>query len=362
MRPSSTFAQALCFITLCFITLWILVPLGCADKGKTPSTPAVDRFALSGRIRLDGKLADEADAPLGIRRVEDASGVMVHLSGAGGMRDSTQTVSGGYSFQDLAPGSYRLAIWVVPSHPDTTSVTVVDRDVATPDTLVLAPNGDIRNYPNPSTPDGIGTEFTTHSVQTYSVEVRSPAGDLVWTYSQTDVPAGYYHVHWDGDDLTDHVAPNGPYWIIVHADGGEIYGLAFWDQGSSPPNPGNCGHIDASGLQVEENGTAIVREWLGIQGGELSVAAGDSTPELHLGFIHPDSTVFAVADTCPENHMTWEFADSTVASIKLLPGRKWTFRLLGRRIGQTELTLSAWHQAHIHLSSQPIPIVVRASN
>jgi hypothetical protein len=192
-----------------------------------------------------------------------------------------------------------------------------------------------------------------------TVEIFHTDGDRIWTFSQ-ELPPIFYHVHWPGTDQDGHAAETGAYWAVVHVDGEERIGLLFWST-DAPPSPGNCGHIDAAGLFLEADATAVATQWDGAVRGGIEPPAGGVTDPIRLLFLHPDSTSFAVADTCPANHLTLEVGDASVAGAAIEAGTKWTFRVHGLREGSTTLTLHAWHEGHIHLTSLPIPIVVTAA-
>ncbi len=353
MRRDPSLAVCLC------LGMLVVIAAGCADGGTKPN-PEPDRLTLSGRVRLEGRLTDVTNNLLGIERIDDADEIPVVLTGPGGMRDSTHTHEGAFVFADLAPGTYRVSSPIGSSHevalPET---TLEDRDVVLADTLVLGPTGELAAYPNPAPAEGIGLEFTAHAQQTVTVEIYHTDGDLIWTYSQ-DLPPIYYHIHWPGTDQDGHAAETGAYWAIVHVDGQEQIRLIFWTS-DAPPSPGNCGHINAAGLFLEENATAIATEWDGAVRGGIDVRPGGETDPIHLLFLREDSTAFAVADTCPVNHLTWEVADPTVADANLEAGTKWSFHVHGLKAGSTTITLNAWHEGHIHLTSLPIPIVVTSA-
>lgn len=344
------------FIRVAAITLPVLV-LGCADDGTRPSTTP-SGFSISGRVRIESILKDEVATEIGLRRVEDATGVKVVLVGPNGFLDSTLTIAGTYAFHDLAAGSYRARTWVVPEEPvETVDLVLGGEDLVAPDTLTLGLSEGLSTYPNPGAPDGIGVEFTAESAQTYTVEVHTLGGDLVWSFSQS-VPAGYYHVHWDGHDESEQHAAAGAYWIIVRVDERSLYSLVFWPGETESDDPGHCGHIEAEGLTLDAGGSPFVTQWHGEQRGDLRLGLGEWSGDLAVQFLDADSALFAVADTCPDNRLTWSLADTSVAEAELLPDRKWTFRLLGKKAGATELTLYGWHMDHVHFTSLPIPVIV----
>ncbi|MFN8179030.1 MAG: hypothetical protein U0167_13955 [bacterium] len=331
----------------------------CSDQGAEPEEAPLAVSAIQGHVRLVGNTFTLSGVGTGTQSVEDADGVTVYLKAPGGALDSTTTSAGDYLFKGLVPGTYRVSTWVVPAavieSPDVT-LGAGRLQIATADTLVVGPLGDMKCSPNPSDPDGFGLEFTMQSQGEATLEILSVRRAVVWSYTGT-MATGFNHFHWDGDDLNEEVAPTGAYWAVVEKEGTVAYDLAFWDSGETGPNPGNCGHISAAGYQLLDHGTPLVSAWLGAQGGfiPLQVGAADT---LQWVFLRADSTLFAVADTCPENRMTWELADSTVVSLSRDPGAEWTFHLTGLRAGSTTLMLHGWHQDHIHASSAPVPVAV----
>lgn len=346
-------------LAVCGLALLTLIHGGCADGGMRPA-PAdhtLSGHTLSGRVRLEGLLTDATNATLGVRRIDDADEVPVVLIDADGSRDSTHTHEGAFSFLEIAPGRYRVASPIGSDHlvelPD---VVMGDADLVLADTLVLGPSGGLAAYPNPAPAEGIGLEFTAQTQQHIEVEIVHVDGDRIWSFEQ-DLPPVFYHVHWPGTDQEGHAAETGAYWAIVHVNGDESIALVFWST-DEPLSPGNCGHIDADGLFLESGGAPIATQWDGTLRGGIDVAGGGETDPVHLLFLRADSTAFAVADTCPANHLTLEIADPSVAEATIEEGTKWTFRVRGLRAGSTTLTLFAWHEGHVHLSSLPIPVVV----
>lgn len=332
----------------------LAINCGCADEGTRPAPAG---YSLSGRVRLEGLLTDATNHPLGARRIDDADEVPVVLIGASGRRDSVHTHEGAFTFADVAPGRYRV---VSPIGSDleieSPEVTIEDGDLVLADTLVLGPSGELAAYPNPAPPEGIGLEFTAQTQQRITVEIVHTDGDRIWSFEQ-DLPPVYYHVHWPGTDQDGHAAETGAYWAIVHVNEGTSVALVFWST-DEPPSPGNCGHIDADGLFLEMDEEAIATQWDGAVRGGIEVLDGGETDPVHLLFLRADSTAFAVADTCPANHMTIEIADPSVAEAAIEEGTKWAFRVHGLRAGSTTITLLAWHEGHVHLSSLPIPLDV----
>jgi hypothetical protein len=333
-----------------------LVLLGCSSDSST--RPASTRFNLSGQVRLVSALFNLSGFPQGTLAVDDADSLAVYLEGSDGIVDSTRTLDGKYSFSGVVPGVYHVSSWVLRAHPvRLADVTVSDADVEDPDILVLWPMGHMQTSPNPSEPEGFGLEFTADGPQRYSVEIFDLQLDLVWSFADTTV-GGFNHVHWDGDGPDEMAAPAGAYWAVVHVNGGDAYNLAFWQPADEPVSAGNCGHILANGLFLRQDDSILVTEWNGAQRGTLQVAAGGVEAGLELLFLRADSTAYAIADTCPDNRLTWTIADTNLVSAELVPGRKWTFDLAGKRAGSTTITLHGWHQQHIHLSSLPIPVEI----
>jgi len=347
--------------------LWLLLGLalaGCSDEGSTPPPPAPPepaRAALSGQLALAGRLTDAAGRPQGMRRLLDADGVLVRLHGPDGFADSTRTVHGRYHFTELDPGDYIIEAAVVPEIDAARLPAVVGEvDVQLADTLLLGPQGDVLMYPNPSPEEGIGVEFTASTAQRCTVEVRTLAGELLWSYAM-DVPPGYYHVHWAGHDAQAASVPAGAYWTIVRVDGGCRCGLVFWPGRGHDDDDGHCGPIDAGGLVIAHHHEILVTCRGQAVDGALVAAPGEEGHGLDVRFLNAAlEHELAVADSCTENRLTWSVADTTVAKLRPVAGRMWAVRLVGIRAGQTTAVLQGWHGAQADVVSPPIPIRVEA--
>jgi hypothetical protein len=202
---------------------------GCADRTSQTSLvePQVGRYALSGRVRLVGRLTGSLGDSIGTRVMEDATGVRVRLSKPDGSTDSVLTQSGVFEFRVDDPGLYQAAVWVCPEIVAASQVMVADADTIFPDTLTLGPVSEISTYPNPfPSTHGLAIEFTPQSQQHVEVNVLTLAGVLVWSYG-ADLPAGFQHIHWAGIDDHGDPVPVGPYWCRVKRDGAHHYNLVF---------------------------------------------------------------------------------------------------------------------------------------
>jgi hypothetical protein len=349
------------------LTIWgalgiagILTIGACTDQGDDPRSPGPLGSTLTGHVRLVARLTDEINGLVGLQHVDDADGVLVRLTAAGVVVDSTRTAAGAFIFAGVLPGTYRAEVVVTPASAVVgDELAVADVDVAAPDTLVVPASEGLATYPNPGVDEGVAIEFTAHAAQTYLVEVRALDGELVWSYA-AEVPAGFYHVHWSGEELEKHHAPEGAYWIAVHVDGDILRSLVFWPGEPDVPNPGHCGHIEAGGFLIQQDGVTLVSGWGPDHQGSLAAASGGWTPALAMAFLDADSTFFAIADSCPDNFMTWTLADTNVASVELFGDAKWSFRIRGKQAGATDLTLHGWHDDHIHYNTPPIRLVVAA--
>jgi hypothetical protein len=110
--------------------------------------PAPGRRTLTGRVRLEGRLTDETNAPTGTRRIEDADDVPVVLIRPDGRNDTTRTRAGEYAFTDLPPGTYRVVSPIGAAHEVALpEVRIDDRDLALADTLALSPPESWRRIP-----------------------------------------------------------------------------------------------------------------------------------------------------------------------------------------------------------------------
>lgn len=340
------------------LALALSITCACSGDGTRLSAPSPETGAVSGRVRLAGELINDAKQPMGRRVIDDASGVLVRLEDESGSAvDSVRTVSGSYFFSDVEPGAYRVTVAVVaPNRASTPPFALEGGFGVVADTLVLAACGEIDVYPNPPHPEGVGIEFTVASAQSHRVDVLSLSGDVVWTFGQ-EVPAGFQHIHWACHDMMGVRMPRGAYWIVVHVNGTESCRLVFWD-GADDPGDGHCGHLDAAGLIVGHHEERLVICRDGICIGVLSVGAERETHSLDVMFFDEAGDTFALADSCSENRLTWAVADSSVATLVPVTGRPWAFRVAGRRAGSTDAVLRVWHDAHVHLESPPIPILV----
>lgn len=334
----------------------LLLAPACTDEGSDPMQ-AGDTGSISGHVRLVGTLFTLSGDSTGTETVDDATGVPVTLVGSAVMRAATTTVDGGYTFDGLAPGDYQVVTSVVSENVLTVPVTLSDGEAAA-DLLVVEPWGEMNTSPNPAAHDGTGLEFTMQAPGPFTTRIVTLGGDPVWTFA-TDAVAGFNHIHWDGGDDTHHVAEDGAYWAIVEKEDTVAYNLVFWASEEVEANPGNCGHIEGPGYRVATSSdSTLVSAWEGVQTGAIRVAAGATADSLHWTFFADDSTEYAVADSCSINRMTWTVADSTIASLSRDSGAEWTFHVTGLQAGATTVVLDAWHEAHIHLSSEPIPIEV----
>ena len=187
------------------------------------------RYAISGRVRLVGRLTDEVGQETGLRVVEDADGVEVLLlAGADSSWRATTTAGGLYRFEGLLPTAYKARTRSTPeTWLETHYMVVLTGDVFAPDTLVVAPQGDVRTYPNPFPYDhGEAIEFTTTTPEPYRIEVYDLGWRIVWSY-EAQGPPGFVHVHWPGWDENDEHVPPGAYWIVLRRDGTVHTSLVF---------------------------------------------------------------------------------------------------------------------------------------
>lgn len=331
----------------------------CGDQGDKPTaseTPAA--HSVTGSVALISHLTDEVGQISGEERVDDASGLWIYCRHEGGALDSAVTAAGRFAFPAVRAGTCTLYVEVQRSRRAAQSVfEMPEHNHELADTLTLEPSDDLRIYPNPAHAKGAGIEFTTHSDQTYRVFVRDLAGNTIWSYEAT-APAGFYHVHWPGTDHHGHEAEPGLYVVVVELDGGIIHGIVHWGDDHEPSDPGICGHFEADGVVIAHHDEILVTTWRGSRDGDLRIGVDEESHGYAVTFLDPDSSAFAVADTCPENHLSWSLADSNVATLRLVEGRKWSIRVVGKTAGSTDVTLHAWHEDAIVFDSPAIPIVV----
>lgn len=189
--------------------------------------PQTGRYALGGRVRLVANLTGPTGDSVGTRVVDDADGVRVRLLTGGASVDSVYSQGGVFEFRVDDVGAYTAAAWVCPESLRVSHVTLADADTTFPDTLTLRPFGELHTYPNPfPATEGLAIEFTAPVAQRVTTEIHTLGGVTVWSYS-IDLPAGFFHLHWNGNTNDNTPLPAGAYWVVVQMGGRHHCSLVF---------------------------------------------------------------------------------------------------------------------------------------
>src|SRR2546426_8258685 len=108
----------------------VMSSAGCSDRiSQTPLLrPQIGRYALSGQVRVSGRLTGMHGDSTGTRVLESASGVRVRLLRPDGSSDSVLTRSGGFEFRVDDPGLYRVGSWVCPEIVSASQGVVANAD------------------------------------------------------------------------------------------------------------------------------------------------------------------------------------------------------------------------------------------
>ena len=122
---------------------------------------------------------------------------------------------------------------------------------------------------------------------------------------------------------------------------------AFVAAGSPGPEP------EIDGLILREKGQVIVTVWQGQVTGEIAVGHLETTGDIAVTWLDPDSTEFQLG---MEHELRWEIGDPAIASYS--PTGPWSFTITGEADGMTDLVLSVFHIDHIDFTSPPIEIHV----
>jgi hypothetical protein len=182
---------------------------GCAD-GTTESGPIA-----AGIVRLDASLADGTGNPTGVLRITKADGVRVWLLAGAVPVDSTVTSVGAYAFALHNGPQYRTLLRLTPAVTDTSLVfEAFGGHVVTPDTLLLARQGDLTSHPNPFSSQ-VKIQFSLASQVNVSMKVLKLDGTSVRVLAAQDYPAGANSVTWDGKNDAAATVPDGAYWIVL---------------------------------------------------------------------------------------------------------------------------------------------------
>ena len=122
--------------------------------------------------------------------------------------------------------------------------------------------------------------------------------------------------------------------------------------------PELCGHVEARGVVLETHEAVHASTWDAAVQGQIETRVSALLHDVRVIFLAPDSTRFVIPDSCLDNFLILSIADTTVASVSQDPGVQTAFHLFGKQVGNTSLTLEAWHGPHEILNVGPIPVAV----
>ena len=119
-------------------------------------------------------------------------------------------------------------------------------------------------------------------------------------------------------------------------------------------------HAEAVGCVVSSSGVELARYEKGVVTGTLGVKAGEETALLTIRFIASDGDLFQ-----PDGDhysLDWELAALDIAEIEQHEeDGKWSFHLVGKKAGATDITLKILHGDHADFVAKPIPVQVTES-
>jgi hypothetical protein len=124
--------------------------------------------------------------------------------------------------------------------------------------------------------------------------------------------------------------------FILTQNGSPVY--------TSPAVPTHCeeAHVEADGFVLRQNGVNLVHVWRGTVTGQLPAHLGQTSPEIDVIFLSPDSIEFIPDE--PQFTLVLDIADSSV--VKWRPEGQWGFHLIGSSVGTTDITLKVHHIDH----------------
>lgn len=119
-------------------------------------------------------------------------------------------------------------------------------------------------------------------------------------------------------------------------------------------------HTEAIGMVIYYNGNPYIR----IKEGkidssvakELALKFNQTLSPLEVRFINEDG-----AEIIPQEatkNLSWIIDDTTLVEMKLLPGEKWKFQALGKKIGSTFVEFRLNHGDHPDFKTPKVPLVV----
>lgn len=199
--------------TLVLAVACALALAGCAEEA--PLEPGL--HAISGRVRLVGYRSTTGAVVLGPRVVDDADGVPVELEFGTQVVARTATVDGGYRFDGLAPGAYRVRSAVVNRVTDRTDIlTVRYTDVVSADTLTLVSDGDLGVAPNPIA-SGVSFRYTVFARAAVVLRILDLRGRPVMVLADSVAETGVKAAAWAGVDSTGAQASGSLFWATFES-------------------------------------------------------------------------------------------------------------------------------------------------
>jgi hypothetical protein len=181
---------------------------------------------LSGRVNLVGTMRDDTGIALGDSTITNAAGVPVHLEASAPARHDNEvtTTAGRYEFVDVEPGTYRATSWVVSTSPQSTQfVSLAGEDTEFSEVIELRPvaGASLFCWPNPSYgPIQCGFGLDVDAIVT--LVVKDLTLTTIRALRDSDTPAGFHTITWDGTDDAQQPVVAGPYWVCLTI-GNETY-------------------------------------------------------------------------------------------------------------------------------------------
>lgn len=199
------------------VIAFVLILLdGCSDD----ESPVKSRsYSISGDVQVSWVERSFTAESLGTSVADTVSGIKLFLADdTSALRDSAITVNGGYEFNRVAKGWYRIAALKAPGVFQTTDPFPVDGpNVSISKNVLLGPSGAMTVHPNPFDVSMVVVHDV--SAQTHMVlNIHSIDGGLVRRVVDRTVRGGHYTWTWIGRDESNVQAPAGLYWAVLTTD------------------------------------------------------------------------------------------------------------------------------------------------
>ena len=195
------------------LLLATVLAVACREQPTAPG----HNYALSGRVRLTGYLVDDRGNFVGTRIVDDVDGLDVELRHGYGFSRHATTVAGAYRFDGLGPGLYTVRARVIGDIADETrDLTIVDRDIASGDTIQLKSFGDIFPVPNP----GYSYTDLLYAIpdsEHVDLRVRDLQGNTTQIVVSKDLPRGIQRAYWNWRDQSGQLVSGSLYWVTFES-------------------------------------------------------------------------------------------------------------------------------------------------